>query len=78
MHHAIVFTPEDVIQIVHTICTMVGELSVVVGALIAFFAWMKKPKEKRLAELADHEQRIKSLEEKCDDYKTFFNTSPTV
>lgn len=59
-------------QIVHAFCSMVGEIAVVVGAVVAFFAWLKKPKEKRLAELDDHEKRIKSLEEKCDKYQAFF------
>lgn len=69
MHHQIIFTPEDVVQIVHAICTMTGEIAAVVGALIAFFAWLKKPKEKRLAELNDHEKRISTCEDEIDGIK---------
>ena len=62
MHHQIVFTPDDVIAIVHSVCNMIGEIAVVVGALVALFAWMRKPKEKRLKELDDHEKRITTCE----------------
>ena len=72
MHHQIIFSPEDIVQIVHAFCSMVGEIAVVVGAVAAFIAWLKKPKEKRLAELADHEKRISSLEAKCEKYQSFF------
>jgi predicted histidine transporter YuiF (NhaC family) len=72
MHHQIIFTPQDVVQIVHAICTMIGEIAAVVGALIAFFAWMKKPKEKRIAELEDHEKRIGALEESKEEFEHFF------
>lgn len=69
MHHQIIFTPDDVIAIVHSVCTMIGEIAVVVGALVAFFAWLKKPKEKRLHELDDHEKRITTCEGEIDGIK---------
>lgn len=69
MHHQIIFTPEDVVQIVHALCKMIGEIAAIVGALIAFFAWLKKPKEKRLAELSDHEKRITTCEGEIDGIK---------
>lgn len=72
MHHQIIFTPEDVVQIVHAICTMIGEIAAVAGCLIAFFAWLKKPKEKRLAELEDHEKRITALEKSREEFENFF------
>lgn len=69
MHHQIIFTPEDVVQIVHALCKMIGEIAAIVGALIAFFAWLKKPKEKRLAELSDHEKRITTCEGEISEIK---------
>jgi flagellar motility protein MotE (MotC chaperone) len=69
MHHQIVFTPDDVIAIVHSVCTMIGEIAVVAGALVAFFAWLRKPKEKRLHELDDHEKRITTCEGEIDGIK---------
>jgi hypothetical protein len=69
MHHQIIFTPDDVIAIVHSVCTMIGEIAVVVGALVAFFAWLKKPKEKRIHELDDHEKRITTCEGEIDGIK---------
>jgi septal ring factor EnvC (AmiA/AmiB activator) len=67
MHHQIVFTPDDIIAIVHSVCNMIGEIAVVVGALVAFFAWMRKPKKKRIKELDDHEKRISACEEEIAD-----------
>lgn len=72
MHQQIIFTPADVMEILKSVCYLITLVAAVVGIIAAAISKAKAPDKNRDAELKAHEKRISDLEEAEQELKSVF------